>query len=272
MVRHWWTARAEHKKWRRNMAVNGVGLVLCLFILTWVTVGKFNEGGWVTLVVTAALVAAAAFIKHHYRIAQRLIQQWNLVTITKILWDKRVPIALPDVQPPEGTPLPAVAPCDPAAKTAVILVNGYNGLGLQVLADILTMFEGVFKNFIFVTVGVIDAGNFKGAAAVGQLQAHVWSEVDRYVALMRQHGFSAEGCTAVGTDVVEEVGKLAPDLVEKFPQSVFFLGQLILPHDSLVTRWLHNNITFAVQRRLSGLEVPLVTLPVRVTLPQSLEA
>jgi len=114
-------------------------------------------------------------------------------------------------------------------------------------------------------VGVIDAGNFKGAAGViRQLQQHVWDETDRYVSLMRQNGFAADARTAVGTDVVEELEKIAPALVQEFPQSVFFLGQLILPKDSFVTRLLHNSITLTTQRRLYGLGLPLVTLPVKV--------
>jgi hypothetical protein len=153
---------------------------------------------------------------------------------------------------------------DPKAKTAVILVNGYSGLGLQVLASVLKLFGGEFKNFIFVMVGVIDAGNFKGAAAVNQLQQHVWSEVDRYVSLVHQHGRAADAKVAVGTDVVDDVARLAPDIIAKYPQSVFFVGQLILPHDSLTTRWLHNDVTYSLQRRLSALGVPFVTMPVQL--------
>jgi len=229
-----------------------------------VTVSKFYEGGWITLVVTAALVTAAFFIRRRYRITERQINLWNLQAVTKVLWGEAGPISLAEEPAGQGGKRREPPPLDPKAETAVILVNGYNGLGLQVLASVRRYFGHEFKNYIFVMVGVVDAGNFKGAWSVQQLPQHVWDETDRYVSLMRQNGLAADTRTAVGTDVVEELEKLAPDLVKEYPQAVFFLGQLIMPGDSLVARMLHNNITQTVQRRLYGLGVPFVTLPVKV--------
>jgi amino acid transporter len=264
MVRHWWAERSATRGWKKKLCVNGVGLALCLFILVWVTTMKFYEGGWITLVVTAALATVAALIHHRYRITERQVNLWNLMTVTKVLWGEAGPIALAEEAPGAAAKRREPPPLDPKAETAVILVNGYNGLGLQVLASVRRYFGHEFKNHIFVMVGVIDAGNFKGADTVQQLQQHVWSEADRYVSLMRQNGLAADARTAVGTDVVEELEKLAPALVEEYPQAVFFLGQLIMPADSLLAHLLHNNITQAVQRRLYGLGVPFVTLPVKV--------
>jgi len=264
MVRHWWAVRETVRAWWRKLAVAGVGLVLCVFILVWVTVAKFYEGGWITVVVTTALVTVAALIHRRYRITERQVNLWNLLTVTKVLWGEAGPISLGEETPAPGAKRREPPPLDPKAETAVILVNGYNGLGLQVLSSVMRYFGHEFKNYLFIMVGVIDAGNFKGAGAVQHLQQHVWSEADRYVSLMRQNGLAADARTAVGTDVVEELEKLAPALVEAYPQSVFFLGQLIMPTDSLLTRMLHNNITMTVQRRLSRLGVPFVTLPVKV--------
>ena len=52
MVRHWWQERRNVPDWRRKIAVNGIGLVLTTFILVTLSVIKFFEGGWITLVVT----------------------------------------------------------------------------------------------------------------------------------------------------------------------------------------------------------------------------
>ena len=264
MVRHWWAERGVAPRWKRKLLINGVGLMMCLFILSWVTFSKFYEGGWITLAVTTVLATAAYLIHRRYRITERQVNLWNLLTVTKVLWGEAGPISLAEEAPGAPAKRREPPPLDPKAETAVILVNGYNGLGLQVLASVMRYFGHEFKNYIFVMVGVIDAGNFKGAGAVQQLQQHVWSEADRYVSLMRQNGLAADARTAVGTDVVEELEKLAPDLVKEYPQAVFFLGQLIMPGDSLVARMLHNNITMTVQRRLSRLGVPFVTLPVKV--------
>ena len=73
MVRHWWKNRATAPQWKRKLAINGIGLCLTSFILISLCVVKFHEGGWVTLVVTGAVVALAFFVKRHYSARPRAI-------------------------------------------------------------------------------------------------------------------------------------------------------------------------------------------------------
>ena len=56
MSRYWITTRKnpEHRNWRRNLAIHGTGLTMCLSILIVSIVEKFTEGGWLTVVVTSA--------------------------------------------------------------------------------------------------------------------------------------------------------------------------------------------------------------------------
>ena len=65
MVRHWWLERATTPTWKRKLCVNGFGLLLTSGILISLCVVKFSEGGWVTLLVTGILVAAAFWVKRH---------------------------------------------------------------------------------------------------------------------------------------------------------------------------------------------------------------
>ena len=48
---------------------------------------------------------------------------------------------------------------DSSTKTAAILVNGFNGLGIHTLLSVLKMFPGVFRSFVFIQAGVLDARN-----------------------------------------------------------------------------------------------------------------
>jgi hypothetical protein len=164
-------------------------------------------------------------------------------------------------EPVEARPDPT---CNPKAKTAVILVSGYNGLGLHTLLGVMRVFGGVFKNFVFVQVGIIDAGNFKGSDEIDHLRSHVLDELEHYVDYMREHGHYAEAFYALGTDVVEELDRIAPKIVTKFPNSVFFGGQLVFPKDTFASRWLHNYTVFAVQKRFYHAGFPFVLLPIRV--------
>jgi amino acid transporter len=256
MVRHWWRERRDVPDWHHKIAVNGVGLVLTTFILVTLSVIKFFEGGWITLVVTGLLVGTAFLIKRHYnQTARDLRHLEELVTAVE---------AEQSLTPVPGAPAADPPPLDPKAKTAVVFVNGYNGLGLHTLFAIIRLFPGVFKNFLFVQIGVVDAGNFKGAAEVENLKQHVEQGNARYVDYMRQRGFYAEAACAVGIDVVAEAAALAPKILQRFPNAVFFGGQLVFAQDTFMTRFLHNYAVFAVQRRFYQQGLPLLILPIRV--------
>ena len=130
-----------------------------------------------------------------------------------------------------------------------MLVGGFNGLGLHTLFNILRIFRGHFTNFVFIQIGVIDAGRFKGTQEIENLRASVAADVDRYVQYMRSHGYYAEGHFSIGTDVVQEVASLARRSMQCYPHSVVFTGQLVFPGDTLATRVLHNHMSFAIQKQ-----------------------
>ena len=153
---------------------------------------------------------------------------------------------------------------DPQGRTAVILVNGFNGLGLHTLFAVVRMFPKFYQNFVFAQVGVIDAGNFKGATEVENLKRHVAAEGERYAAYMRSRGFAAEARQVIGTDVVEEATGLCAEITKQFPNFQIFAGQLVFPSDSFLTRLLHNYTVFALQRRFYREGWPMLILPIRV--------
>jgi len=252
MVRHWWQERGAVQGWQSKIAINGLGTALTAFILITLSAIKFFEGGWITLLVTALLVFAAFLIKRHYQqTSQDLRRLDDLVTAAEV----QKPLSSAKLEP--------LAP-DLKGKTAVVLVNGFNGLGLHTLFGVLRMFPGVFKNFVFVQIGVVDAGNFKGAAEVENLRSHIEETNQRYVEYMRQRGFYAEGLAAVGIDVVQKASELAPSILERFPNGIFFGGQLVFRNETLFTRLLHNYAVFSLQRRFYQQGLPLLILPIRV--------
>jgi amino acid transporter len=256
MVRHWWAVRARERRWGRRILINGVGLVLTSFILIMVIVLKFNEGGWITLLVTGSLIAVVLMIKRHYRHTSRLLSRLDSLVMATSISTKG---------PLDGiTCEPEVECFDPNAKTAVLMVNGFNGLGLHTTLSVVRLFGQSFRNFVFVQVGVVDAGVFKGVEAVQALKKEVDIELQRYVTFMQHHGYYAESVSSIGTDVVTEVTKIAPQVLERFPQAIFFGGQLVFPEDSILTRWLHNYTAFAMQRSFYYQGIPVVILPIRV--------
>ena len=251
MVRHWWLERALEPKWKTKIIINGLGLLLTSGILVSLCVVKFDDGGWATLLVTGALVGVAFWVKHHYRQTQIKLHRLNEL-VAAALADDAIVV--------EKTP----PPYDPHARTAVLLVNGFNGLGLHTLLAVVRMFPKVYQNFVFVQVGVLDAGNFKGASEVENLREHSQKEVERYVAYMGKRGYYTEAHIALGTDIVDEAAKLCVVIAEKFPQAQFFAGQLVFKDESMVTRWLHNHTVFELQRRLYQNGRAMLILPIQV--------
>lgn len=250
MVRHWWKERKTEPSWKSKLAINGFGFVLTLGILTSLTAVKFFEGGWITLLVTALLVAGAFGIKRHYQNVNRQLQRLNLLVS-----------AAHESTPVETATIPTI---DTKARTAVVLVNGYNGLGLHTLLNVPRVFGDTFKNYVFLQIGMVDAGNFKGADELAALRAHVEKEANRYVDFAQARGYGAEIVTAIATDVTGEIVKLASNLRERFPNSVFFGGQLLFERETRFTRWLHNSTVFILQRRFFLANLPFVILPIRV--------
>jgi amino acid transporter len=248
MVRHWWQVRREDSSWRWRLGINAVGFALTFSILVTLAWMKFFSGGWVTLVVTTALIATAFAVRRHYDGVRK--QLANLDSIV------------------EAAELPA----QPGAKdfaptsdrTAVILVNGFNGLGLHTLLGAVRLFGGGFRRMVFVQIGILDAGNFKGSDEIERLRAHVKREAGRYVDFVQTRGGVAEAVTAVGHEVLDELGKLVPDLTERNSNVIFFTGQLVFERETFLTRWLHNYTAFALQRRLFLRGLPCAIVPIRV--------
>ena len=257
MVRHWWQVRGKENHWEKKLVINGVGMALTLFILVTVTVIKFHEGGWITLLLTGTLVGIALLTQRHYRNTFKILRRLDdLVKVAEA--------SCPAFPGEQGTDKELKVKYDPQDKTAILLVNGFNGLGLHTLFSIIRLFGGTFKNFVFIQVGVVDAGNFKGAEEVSHMKAEVLKELDRYVHYMRCHGYYAAGYASFGNDVVEEIAHLTPEILERFPNAILFGGQLVFPKTTFLSGVFHNYTIFAVQRKFYNQGIPVVILPIRV--------
>jgi len=247
MCVHWWQVRATDPRWRRGMAVNGLGLVLTASILCFTIVLKFSAGGWVTVLLTSSFVVACLWIRRHYDRAQHAVRQLDDVLGT-------IPLSA------AGQPRP---PRNPKAPTAVFFVNGFNGLGIHAVLSVPRLFGGHFENFVFVGVGVIDSSRFKGATEVEHLRAATEEGLQKYVRLVQGNGMHAEYWYALGTDTIEELETLAQKVAQVFPRAVFFSGKLVFQRENVLTRLLHNQAAHTLQRRLQFQGLAMVVLPVR---------
>ena len=252
MVRHWWLERKKEKRWFRKLLINGIGLTLTVFILITVITIKFKEGGWITLLITSALILVVTRIKKHYNYAEKLIHRLDIKMkhyVDNIFTNKYYSAN-------------SHTEYDSHVRTAVVCVSGYNGLGIQTFFKIIDEFKDI-RNFVFINVGIVDAGNFIGASEIDNLKDHVIEGLEKYKKLAEHLGYFSEYFYSLGTDVADEIKDLAKPILRKYHDSIFFVGQFIIPKSTAFTRILHNQAQFAIHNRLSHKGIIMVMIPVK---------
>jgi hypothetical protein len=248
MWRFWFTHRKTEKQWLRNLSVHSVGWMLCVSILVVICFEKFKEGGWLTLFITSSFIVMCLLVKRHYSSVRNEIAQLDAVFEQ-----------LPDGGRPAGE-----AKIDAHQPVAALLVSGYGGLGVHSLLSVQRLFPGTFKNVLFLSVGAVDSGAFKGTHQLEALASNTESNLQRYVNLAQRLGINAEYRYRIATDVVEEAEHICLEVGKQYPRVVFFLGKLIFAHERLSHRFLHNDTAFAIQRRLQFSGMQTVVLPIRM--------
>jgi amino acid transporter len=247
MSRYFIKRRDRDKKWLQHLSVHIVGLILCLTILMITIAVKFKEGGWITLLITSLFVLLCYVIRNHYKKVRKAMSEFD--TMLK---------DIPTIDSPSKEPV------DPKNFTAIQLVAGYNGFGIHTFLSVVRNFPHVYKNFVFVSVAVVDSGSFKGSEDVDALKNSARDSLEKYVQLARNMGIAAEYRLAVGTDVVDTATDLCEQMSKEFPRSTVFAGQLTFMLEKFFHRFLHNETSFAIQRRLQWKGITTVILPMRI--------
>jgi Amino acid permease len=248
MSRHWIEERRRTSHWKRNLALHGSGLLLCVSILGITVYEKFEEGAWLTVLVTASLVVLAFLVKRHYLRVREQLRRLDDALLN-------IPVR-PHEEP--RTPIPREEP------VAVMLVSGFSGLGVHTVLSVQNLFPRQYKNYLFVSVGVIDSSHFKGVAELEALKKQTIDDLQKYVDLAHRLGFRAEMRYAIGREAVEQIVELCEKIRGEFPRAIFYLGQLVFENDKFYYRLLHNETAFAIQRRLQFAGLQAIVLPIRV--------
>ena len=246
MSRFYYKNRATEKDWKRHIPIHLIGLVLCSTILTITLYEKLGLGGWLTIFLTSALVGLCFLIHTHYqKITKGLRKLDTLLEVIPATGEKNTD------------------PVNPHKMTAVQLVSGYHGFGVNTFYSIIKNFPGVYENIIFVSVAVVDSGTFKGTAEMSALSQATKKSLMKYVDLAREMGFASDYRMDIGTDVVDLAVPLCKNIAEEFPNSTFFTGQIVFRHENPFQKILHNETAFAIQRRLQYSGITTVIMPVR---------
>jgi amino acid transporter len=271
MVRHWWQEgrieRARHKSagpgraltsaggatagsqtdpadrsWIGRMLLNTSGLFISAAILVVTVSLKFFQGGWVTVIITGSFVGLAFLIRRHYRRVGYALTMLNLLA---------------------ENPVPRMSQAK-SVSTVALFVNEYNGLGLHTLARAFELFGASVKKVMFLSVAQVDSDQFRSEEQLTVLLEHRDQDLGRYATLVREAGLEAEVRYTVGTDVVEALERTALDVAAHEPGIIFVAGQVVFERETIATRLLHNEVAFALQKRLTFRGLDVLVLPVTV--------
>jgi len=254
MVRHWWQVKQNEEGWISKIIINGFGLLLTLGILCTVVFIKFTEGGWLTLLITSSLVYFVMLVKRHYNraaVLQNRLDHKMFRHIEGAMYGRQKA----DRINPEY---------NPEYHTACMCVDDFSGVGINTFLKIREDFEN-YKNFVFISVGIVDTGSFKGEAELQNLEENVRYNLHKYEELARAYGCFADSYYAIGTDVADEVKELSKKVVHKYQRVIFFVGNPIYARPSSLTRMLHNQTQITLQNRLAHKGFMMVMIPIKLT-------
>ena len=249
MCKHWWGVRKAQPNWRRKLSINGVGLLLTSTILTITVSIKFAEGGWVTLLVTLCFISVCSVARAHYDRVRAALKSLDDTLLT-------IPFQ-PDLKEP-------VPQKDSSAPTAAIIVRDFDGIGVHALLTIPRLFPNHFKNVIFISVGVIDSGQFKGLVEIENLKRAKEEDLKSFVEFANCLGWYAEYRYRLGVELIAELEEICAGVKKEYPKAIFFSGKLVFQEENALSRFLHNHTPSTLQQRLQFSGMDMMILPIRV--------
>jgi hypothetical protein len=249
MCRHWLQVHRQGGKWQPKFLINFIGLLLTTTVLIILLRFKFFQGGWLTLVLTSGFIIMALLVKRHY------LNTWRAL--------KRLDDILVNIPRPEKTkPIPSTVGRE--EPTAVLLVSGFKGFGIHTFFSVQKLFPNIFKRYVFISVGELDTGQFKGIHEVENLRANTESDLKKYVRMANDFGLYAEYRFDLSVNSIETLAEICNQIKKEYPQAVFFVGKLVFSKESIFTHILHNETAFRLQRRLVFEGQQAVLMPIRV--------
>lgn len=233
--------------WRWRLVFSFAAFLIAASILCITLISKLQSGGWLTVVITCAVILLCLLIKHHYKRVAK--------TLSELDTQLKQPITEEVTHPPRP---------DPQQPTAGILVGKNLGVGMHTLLCVMRMFPHHFKNFVFLSAGIVDVQSFTGQDELEKMKVEVNETLNYFVTYCHQYGIPAEAHSEFGTDTVEELDKLAEEVCKKYPNCIFFSSKLVFKHDNWITRFLHNETPNTLQRQLHMQGKELVIIPMRI--------
>jgi amino acid transporter len=243
LVVYWWKKREEKGKWVRPFCLSFVATIVCVLILVITVCTNFFPSGILSLLLTALVVAIGYVCRRAYQRHNELKR--NL--------DKSLEVKLGDREEVEII-------SDPSAPTAVFLVNRL-GAAMHTILWVERLFPNHFKNYVFLSYGMVDTGTFGSTKALEILQTQT-SRVLKYLTYFStQRGIATVVREEFGTQPIEDIVIMAEKINKEFTNTVYFAARYIYPDENIFTRMMHSDFSLMVQRKLQNVGVKMLIVP-----------
>ena len=247
---YWLRHRKRQKNWLSKMLVALAGFIVCFSILMVTIFEKFYEGGWITILITSVFVLVGWSIKRIYEKFRH-----NLA-LTESQFD--------DFHEQCQSPSSILETIDKKAPTAAIIVDQTFGSGMNCLLQIKKLFPGIFKNFIFVTVGEVDSNTLREERKWRDMRRKTKSVLSKYKNYCNANGRFAKAYIGYDTDIVEKLSQLTDRVAKDYENVIFFGTKFIFDNENIFTQILFNHVPYIMQRRLHVKGLNMVILPMKI--------
>ncbi len=250
ITKHRWSERRNPKVWHR-LGIVAAACLVCASIFTITLVEKFSYGAWKTMLITGCVIFICLKIRKHYdTVHARLKEIEEDLSAAMLVAPKKAPTEKPRM--------------DPRESTAVFLVGDDAATGMHTFLWVQRLFPGVFKNFVFASVGEIDTEEFTDETRWHKLRRDTKSMLKHYVDFCTNRSLPATYYHDYGTDVVDTVNRLTERISADFPRSVFFSTKLIFDNETVLHQLLHNQLSYMLQKKLHSKGQNLIIMPMKI--------
>jgi amino acid transporter len=247
---YWLRHRKRQRNWLSKMLVALAGFIVCFSILMVTIFEKFYEGGWITILITSVFVLVGWSIKKIYERFRH-----NLA-LTESQFE--------DFHEQCQSPSSILETIDKKAPTAAIIVDQTFGSGMNCLLQIKKLFPGIFKNFIFVTVGEVDSNTLREERKWRDMRRKTKSVLSKYKNYCNANGRFAKAYIGYDTDIVEKLSQLTDRVAKDYENVIFFGTKFIFDNENIFTQILFNHVPYIMQRRLHVKGLNMVILPMKI--------
>ena len=232
-----------------KFSLSFLGFLICLFILFMLIYTKFMSGGWLAIAINVFVAFVCLIIWTHYKKAKKEMKKLDTLFID------------PDSMPNKVNNIENLS-INFDLPTAAFFVGNNLGESMHTILWAQRLFVNYFKNFVFLSAGIVDVYSFESDKAIEEMKKKVETRLGYLINYSNSKKIPSMVLCEYGTDHIEKLVDLSEKIKEKFKTVVFFASRVILKNENWITRQLHNETPLALQRNLHMRGMKMIILPV----------